>query len=76
MDNNELKSMWQDVHSACHEYDRINMEDVKGLNHSKIITIIISDQKLKILLYSIFLAIYCGLMAYAFIYLGLRLSVY
>ncbi len=76
MDNNELKAMWQDVHSACHEYDRINMEEVKVLKHSKIISKIISDQKLKILLYSIFLAIYCGLMAYAFIYLGLRLSVY
>ena len=76
MDNNELKAMWQDVHSTCHEKGGINMEDVKGLNHSKIITGIISDQKLKILLYSIFLAIYGGLMAYAFVYLGLRLSVY
>ena len=76
MDNNELKAMWQDVHSTCHENDRINMEDVKGLNHSKIITGIISDQKLKILLYSIFLAIYGVLMAYAFVYLGLHISIY
>ena len=75
MDNDELMSMWRDVHINDQEYDKINIDEVKGLKHSKIISKIIADQKLKMLLYSIFLAVYCGLMTYAFIYLGLHLSV-
>jgi hypothetical protein len=77
MDKNDLKSMWQDAHNTNQEiiYDKVNIEKSIRMNHSKVISKILSDVKLKILVYVMVLIIYIGLMLYAFVYLGLSLSV-
>ena len=78
MDKNDLKSMWHDAHKTNQEiiYDKVSIEKSITMNHSKAISKILSDVKLKILVYSIVLVIYIGLMLYALVYLGLNLSVY
>jgi hypothetical protein len=50
------------------------MEKIIRMKHSTIVAKVVADLKLKILLYAIFLTLYCGLMAYAFVYLNLHLS--
>lgn len=78
MDKNDLKSMWHDAHKTNHEiiYDKVSIEKSITINHSKAISKILSDVKLKILVYTMVLAIYIGLMLYALVYLGLNLSVF
>jgi len=78
MDKNDLKSMWHDAHKTNQEiiYDKVSIEKSITMNHSKAISKILSDVKLKILGYTLVLAIYIGLMLYALVYLGLNLSVY
>lgn len=78
MDKNDLKSMWHDAHKTNQEiiYDKVSIEKSITMNHSIAISKILSDVKLKILVYTLVLAIYIGLMLYALVYLGLNLSVY
>jgi hypothetical protein len=77
MGNNDLKSMWQNAHISSQEigYDKVSIEKSMTMKHSKAITKILSDVKLKILVYTLVLIIYIGLMFYALGYLGLNLSV-
>jgi hypothetical protein len=78
MDKNDLKSMWHDAHKSNQEiiFDKVSIEKSITINHSKAISKILSDVKLKILIYTMVLVIYIGLMLYALVYLGLNLSVY
>lgn len=78
MDINDLKSMWHDVHNENHDiiYDKVNIEKSITKNHCKAIAKTLLDVKLKILVFTLILVIYLGLMLYALVYLGLNLSVY
>lgn len=78
MEGNDLKSMWQNAQDNNYGiiYDEVSIEKTITLNHSKNISKILSDVKIKILVSAMILVIYAGLMLYAFIYLGLRLSGY
>jgi hypothetical protein len=78
MEKDDLKSMWMDAHSEnkVSIYDKVNIEKSITLNHSKFISTVINDIKLRILSFSALLIIYFGLMVFAFIYLSLKLSVY
>jgi hypothetical protein len=76
MENVNLKMMWQ-IANATNQGASIkneNIEEIIRMNHSKTIAKVLSDIKLKIMLYSGISAIYIGLMLYAFVYLGLNLS--
>jgi hypothetical protein len=76
MDKSDLKSMWRDVHITNQDanYDKVSIEKSIAMNHSKAISKIISDVKIKIFISATILIIYVGLMSYALIYLGLSLS--
>jgi hypothetical protein len=78
MDSDDLKSMWANAHFTNQDviYDKVNIEKAITLNHCKAISNILSDVKLKILVSTMILIIYGGLMVYAFVYLDLDLSVY
>jgi hypothetical protein len=76
MDTIDLKSLWYDAHCANQEinFDKINIEKSLTLNHSRTISKVLSDLKLKIFGYSLILIIFFGLMIYALAYLGLNLA--
>ena len=76
MDKNDLKKLWHDAHVLNKEniYDKVSIQKSLSMNHSKSISKVLSDVKLKILLYLSVLIIFIGLMIYAFVYLGLSLS--
>jgi hypothetical protein len=76
MDNNDLKKMWHDAHVLNEEniYDKVSIQKSLNMNHSKTISKVLSDAKLKILLYLSVLIIFIGLMIYALVYLGSSLS--
>jgi hypothetical protein len=78
MRSDDLKSIWQNIHKTDQEasYDKVSIERSIKMSHCKAISKILSDIKLKILVYFVLLIIYAGLMVYAFVYLGLKLSVY
>jgi len=78
MDKTELKSMWDNAHFTSQDiiYDKVSVEKAITLNHCKAISKILSDVKLKILVSTMILIIYIGLMVYAFVYLDLDLFVY
>jgi len=78
MDKTDLKSMWDNVHFTSQDviYDKVSVEKATTMNHCKAISKILSDVKLKILVSTMILIIYIGLMVYAFVYLDLDLSVY
>jgi hypothetical protein len=76
MNKNDLISMWHEIHTENQEDYKVNVKEIDGVKHSKIITKVLFDQKLKILLYSVFFTVYLCLMIYAFLYLKLNLSVY
>jgi hypothetical protein len=78
MDNTDLKSMWENAHFTSQDviYDKVSVEKAITMNHCKAISKILSDVKLKILVSTMILVIYTSLMVYAFVYLGLDLSVY
>lgn len=78
MDKNDLKSMWRDAHITNKDsfYDEVSIEKSISLNHCKSISRILSDIKLKILIYTMIIIIYFVLIIYAFEYPGLSLSVY
>jgi len=77
MENIDLKTMWQKAHIQNHNNicAGANIEEIIRKNHSKTISKVLSDIKLKILLYSGFLTIFIGLMLYAFVYLRLNLAI-
>jgi hypothetical protein len=77
MDKNDLRSLWHDAHNSNQEiiYDKVNIEKSIGMKHCKAISKIISDVKLKILVSTMGLVIYIGLMLYAFVYLNIVLSI-
>ena len=77
MDKNDLKSLWHDVHNSNHGiiYDKVNIEKSINMKHCNAISKIISDVKLKIIVSVMVLAVYIGLMLYAFVYLDLVLSI-
>jgi hypothetical protein len=76
MENVNLKMMWQIANATNHRDSskEANIEEIIRMNHSKSIAKVISDIKLKILLYSGISAVYIGMMLYAFVYLGLKMS--
>jgi hypothetical protein len=76
MDKNDLKKLWHDAHVLNKEniYDKVSIQKSLSMNHSKSISKVLSDVKLKILLYLSVLIIFIGLMIYALVYLGLSLS--
>ena len=76
MDNNDLKKLWHDAHASNKEniYDKVSIQKSLSMNHSKSISKVLSDVKLKILLYLSVLIIFICLMIYALVYLGLSLS--
>lgn len=77
MDNNDLKSMWQDAHYKNNEdnFSKDSLEKTLALKHSKVISRSLFDLKIKVLLYTLIFVIYVGLMIYAFVYLRLNLSI-
>ena len=77
MDNNDLQSLWQNLHTENQKniIDTINFEKLKKMEHSKTISKVLMDRKLKILVYSIVLITLIGLMIYALVYLGLYFSI-
>jgi hypothetical protein len=78
MDKNDLKSMWYDAHNTNPEIicNKISIEKSITKNHCKAISKTLLDVKLRILVFTLVLVIYIGLMLYALVYLGLNLSVY
>jgi hypothetical protein len=76
MENIDLKMMWQkaNIQNKGDFSRETNIEEIIRMNHSKVTAKVLSDIKLKIMLYSAISAIYLGLMLYAFVYLGLHLS--
>lgn len=77
MDENDLKSMWREAHYTISEnnFSKVSIEKAMRLKHSKVISKILLDVKLKVLLNTLIFLIYVGLMIYAFVYLRLNLSV-
>jgi len=77
MENIDLKAMWQKAHIQNQEKisDGANIEEIIKMNHCKTISQILADVKLRILLYSLILSVFIGLMIYAFIYLGINFSI-
>ena len=78
MDKNDIKSMWHEAHKTMVEIDidKVSIEKTITLNHCKVITKTLLDIKLKVFVFTLILGIYTGLMLYALVYLGLKLSVY
>jgi len=76
MDKNDLKKLWHDAHVLNKEniYDKVSIQKSLSMNHSKSVSKVLSDVKLKILLYLSVLIIFIGLMIYALAYPGLSLS--
>ena len=76
MKENDLKSIWCTIHEKNQDYVG-NLETLKARmkkSHSKTISKIINELKLKILIYSIALFTLIGLILYAFVYLSIELS--
>jgi hypothetical protein len=76
MENIDLKMMWQKANIRNKESisKDTDIEEIIRMNHSKTTSKVLSDIKLKIMMYSGIAVIYLGLMFYAFVYLGLQLS--
>ena len=77
MENVDLKSMWQEVHSENpdNRSELINLNTLKSTDHSRMMTEVINDVKWKIGAYFGLLILLSGLMIYAFAYLKLNLPV-
>jgi hypothetical protein len=78
MTESDLKSMWDNAHITSQNviYDKVSIEKSITVNHCKAISKILLDVKSKILVSTMILIIYIGLMLYAFVYLDLDLSIY
>jgi hypothetical protein len=77
MDKNDLKSIWRDAHYKNSEIDfsKVSIEEAIRLKHSNAISKTLLDVKLKVLLWTLILVIYIGLLIYALLYLRLNLSI-
>ena len=77
MDKIDLKSIWYEAHTKNDEniYNKVDIEKTIRMNHSKAISKVLSDVKLKILISLLVLVTFICLMIYAFLYLKLHLSV-
>lgn len=77
MDKNDLKKMWYKAHiqNQGKISEGINIEELIKMKHCKTISQVLSDIKLRILLYSLILSVFMGLMIYAIVYLGINFSV-
>lgn len=77
MDNNDLTKIWHDAHiqNQGKMNDSINIEELIKMRHCKTISQVLSDIKLRILLYSMLLSVFAGLMIYAFVVLGINFTV-
>jgi hypothetical protein len=77
MENTDLNRMWQDAHiqNKGKVSDTANIEEMIKMDHCKTISKVLSDIKMRVLLYSVILSVFIGLMIYAFIYLGINFSV-
>ena len=77
MESTDLKQMWQKAHLQNGEKmsDGISIEEMIKKNHCKTISQVLSDIKLRILLYTLILSIFIGLMLYAFVYLGIHFTI-
>jgi len=77
MENTDLKRMWQNAHiqNEGKISEGINIEEITKMNHCKTISKILSDIKLRILLYSLILLVFISLMLYAVVYLGINFSI-
>ena len=76
MENIDLKTMWRNAHikRQVKMGDSATTEEMIKMNHCQTIAKVLSDIKLKIISYSALTAIDIGLLYYALVYLGLRLS--
>jgi len=76
MENIDLKMMWQkaNIQNPGNISEETKIEEIIRMNHSKATAKVLSDIKLRIISYSALSAIDIGLMFYAFVYLGLHLS--
>ena len=77
MENTDLNRMWQTAHTQNKGKvsDTANIEEMIKMNHCKTISKVLADIKMRVLLYSVMLSVFIGLMIYAFIYLGINFSV-
>jgi hypothetical protein len=76
MNENDLKSMWQEAHYTYRElnFSKVSVEKSITLKHCKAISKTLLNVKLKVLVYAMILFIYVGLMLYSLLYLRLNLS--
>lgn len=75
MDKIDLKKLWSETHNTQQNiHNEVNIRETIKMNHSKIISKVLSDLRLKIFGYSLMLIILIGLMIYALLYLDLKLS--
>ena len=77
MENIDLNRMWQNAHIQNEglKIENINIEEIIKMNHCKTISKILSDIKMRILLYCLILSVFICLMLYAFVYLGINFTV-
>ena len=78
MNNDDLRTMWQDAHTENREnkYDHISINELGDRNHSQMITKVITDVKWGIFTSCMGLVLFAGMWVYAFGYLKLHLQAY
>jgi hypothetical protein len=76
MDENDLKKLWSETHAKTEQniHDEMNIRETLKMNHSKIISKVLSELKLQIAGYSMLLLIFISLMVYVLVYLDLNFS--
>lgn len=74
MEKDNIKLIWQKMHSYNDPIDDVDIERIIKKKHSEIIVEALNVQRLKIMLYSVVSIVYIGLIVYAFVILKLNLS--
>ena len=76
MDKIDLRKLWSETHTITQQniHDEVNIRKTLKMNHSRIISKVLSELKLKIAGYSLLMIILISLMVYALVYLELNLS--
>jgi hypothetical protein len=76
MDKIDLRKLWSETHTITQQniHDEVNIRKTLKMNHSRIISKVLSELKLKIAGYSLLMIILISLMVYALVYLDLNLS--
>lgn len=76
MDKIDLRKLWSETHTITQQniHDEVNIRKTLKMNHSRIISKVLSELKLKIVGYSLLMIILISLMVYALVYLDLNLS--